>query len=162
MPSSTIGSPVDDHAPTNTTSIYTAAEIFPMLPEVLSTDRTSLAASQERLAMVTEMIVAADGTIGRSAIYRAVVVNRAKLAYNSVAAWLDGDGRSAGALAAVPGMDEQLRLQDRVAQALRTVRRQHGAPQPRHGSGAAGLRRRGARRPRRPRRGTAPSSSSKT
>ena len=83
--------PVDGHAETNTTSIYTAAEIFPMLPEVLSTDRTSLAASQERLAMVTEMTVAADGTIGETAIYRAVVLNRAKLAYNSVAAWLDGE-----------------------------------------------------------------------
>ncbi|MEP7384315.1 MAG: ribonuclease catalytic domain-containing protein, partial [Gemmatimonadota bacterium] len=123
----TIGSPVDGHAETNTTSVYTAAEIFPMLPEVLSTDRTSLAAAQERLAMVIELVVAADGTISASDIYRAVVVNRAKLAYNSVAAWLEGEAAAPAPLAAVPGMDEQLRLQDRVAQAMRAVRRQNGA-----------------------------------
>ena len=84
------GSAIDGHARTNTTSVYTAAEIFPMLPEKLSTDLTSLADGQERLAIVIEMEVGADGAVGKSDIYRAVVVNRAKLAYNSVAAWLDG------------------------------------------------------------------------
>ncbi len=83
------GSAIDGHARTNTTSVYTAAEIFPMLPEKLSTDLTSLADGKERLAIVIEMEVGADGAVGKSDIYRAVVVNRAKLAYNSVAAWLD-------------------------------------------------------------------------
>lgn len=120
-------SPVDRHAAKNTTSIYTAAQIFPMLPEVLSTDRTSLAASQERMAVVMEMVVAADGTVGAADIYRAVVLNRAKLAYNSVAAWLEGTAPAPPPVAQVAGMDEQLGLQDRVAQAMRSVRRQHGA-----------------------------------
>ena len=84
------GSAIDSHARTNTTSVYTAAEIFPMLPEKLSTDLTSLAEGMEGLAIVIETEVSADGAVGESDIYRAVVVNRAKLAYNGVAAWLDG------------------------------------------------------------------------
>ncbi len=123
------GTAIDGHASTNTTSVYTAAQIFPMLPEKLSTDLTSLADSKERLAIVVEMVVAADGTIGASDIYRAAVLNRAKLAYDSVAAWLEGTAPAPPKLAAVPGMDEQLRIQDRVAQSLRKVRQQHGALQ---------------------------------
>ena len=120
-------SAIDGHAWTNTTSVYTAAEIFPMLPEKLSTDLTSLGEGQERLAIVIEMVVAADGTVTASDIYRAVVLNRAKLAYNGVAAWLEGTAPAPPRLAAVPGLDEQLRIQDRVAQALRRVRHAHGA-----------------------------------
>jgi exoribonuclease II len=120
-------SPIDDHASINTTSVYTAAQTFPMLPEKLSTDLTSLGAGQERLAMVMEMVIAVDGAVASSDIYRAVVVNRAKLAYNSVAAWLDGTARAPAELAAVPGLDEQMRIQDRVAQALKRVRHAHGA-----------------------------------
>ena len=118
---------IDGHALTNTTSVYTTAEIFPMLPEKLSTDLTSLAEGQERLAIVMEMVVAADGSVTASDIYRAVVLNRAKLAYNALAAWLDGTAPAPGKLAAVPGLDEQLRIQDRAAQALRRVRHAHGA-----------------------------------
>ncbi len=120
-------SAIDVHARTNTTSVYTAAEIFPMLPEKLSTDLTSLAEGEERLSVVIEMVVAADGSITGSDIYRAVVLNRAKLAYNSVAAWLEGTAPAPPRLAAVPGLDEQLRVQDRAAQALRRVRHEHGA-----------------------------------
>ena len=120
-------SAIDGHACTNTTSVYTAAEIFPMLPEKLSTDLTSLADGQERLAVVVEMVIASDGTVTGSQIYRAVVLNRAKLAYNGVAAWLAGTAPAPPKLAAVPGMDEQLRTQDRAAQALKRVRHEHGA-----------------------------------
>jgi VacB/RNase II family 3'-5' exoribonuclease len=120
-------SAIDGHAWTNTTSVYTAAEIFPMLPEKLSTDLTSLGEGQERLAVVVDMTVATDGTVTAGDIYRAAVFNRAKLAYNSVAAWLEGTGPAPAALAAVKGLDEQLRVQDRVAQALRGVRHAHGA-----------------------------------
>jgi VacB/RNase II family 3'-5' exoribonuclease len=122
-----IGSAIDGHARTNTTSVYTAAEIFPMLPEKLSTDLTSLADGKERLAVVIEMEVGADGTVGRSDIYRAVVLNRAKLAYNSVAAWLDGTAPAPAPITKVPGLDDNLRLQDRVAQAMKTRRHQNGA-----------------------------------
>ena len=122
-----VGSAIDGHARANTTSVYTAAEIFPMLPEKLSTDLTSLGQDEPRLAIVIEMVVLGDGTVAGSDLYRAVVLNRAKLAYNGVAAWLDGTGPAPSRLAAVPGLDEQLRTQDRVAQAMKTLRHQRGA-----------------------------------
>ena len=122
-----VGSAIDGHARANTTSVYTAAEIFPMLPEKLSTDLTSLGQDEPRLAIVIEMVVLGDGTVAGSDLYRAVVLNRAKLAYNGVAAWLDGTGPAPSRLAAVPGLDDQLRTQDRVAQAMKTLRHQRGA-----------------------------------
>jgi exoribonuclease-2 len=120
------GSAIDGHARHNTTSVYTAAAIFPMLPAKLSTDLTSLRQDDDRLAVVVEMVVGANGMVGGSTLYRAIVRNRAKLAYNGVAAWLDG-GSMPERVAAVPGLDAQLRTQDRVAQALKGVRQQHGA-----------------------------------
>jgi RNB domain len=83
------GSAIDEHARHNTTSVYTAAQIFPMLPEKLSTDVTSLNFNQDRIAIVIEMVVGADGSIEDSKIYKSWVRNHAKLAYNSVAAWLE-------------------------------------------------------------------------
>jgi len=121
------GSPLDAHAGANTTSVYTAAQIFPMLPEALSTDLTSLAAGQERASLVVDMTVTAEGSVSASEVYRAAVVNRAKLAYDSVAAWLDGHGPIPPPVAAVAGMDAQLRLQDQVAQALKRVSKAQGA-----------------------------------
>jgi exoribonuclease-2 len=120
-------SPIDKHAAINTTSVYTAAAIFPMLPERLSTDLTSLGEGQDRLAVVVEMQVAADGSIQDSAVYRALVTNRAKLAYSSVAAWLDGNDKMPEKIAKITGLDEQLRMQDQIAQVLRKVRYRHGA-----------------------------------
>ena len=90
------GSAIDEHARHNTTSVYTAAKIFPMLPEKLSTDLTSLNLNEDRLAIVIEMVIGADGSLQDSDIYRARVRNHAKLAYNSVAAWLEGSGSCAG------------------------------------------------------------------
>ena len=121
------GSAIDQHAATNTTSIYTAAQTFPMLPERLSTDLTSLGQDSDRLAIVLEMAVAPDGHIGGWDVYRAVVRNQAKLAYDALAAWLDGKGDMPPKVAAVAGLDEQLRIQSRVAQSMRAVRREHGA-----------------------------------
>ncbi len=121
------GSPIDGHARTNTTSVYTVAEIFPMLPEELSTDLTSLGEGQDRPAIVVEMVVRPDGTVRETDVYRAAVRNRAKLAYNGVAAWLDGTAPAPQRVSAAAGMEEQLRIQDRVAQAMRAVRHQHGA-----------------------------------
>jgi exoribonuclease II len=121
------GSPIDRHAQTNTTSVYTAAQIFPMLPEKLSTNLTSLAENEDRLAMVVEMDIAADGSIQDSAIYRATVHNHAKLAYRSVAAWLDGHGPIPDRIAKIAGMDEQLRLQDGIAHVMKAIRYQRGA-----------------------------------
>lgn len=121
------GSATDGHARTNTTSVYTAAAIFPMLPEKLSTDLTSLGEEQDRLAIIMELVVGADGQVTGSDVYRAVVRNRAKLTYNGVAAWLDDTAPAPARLALIPGLDEQLRIQDRVAQAMKGLRHQHGA-----------------------------------
>ena len=123
------GSAVDQHAAQNTTSVYTPAIIFPMLPEKLSTDLTSLADQQDRLSIVIAYVVGPDGDVKSSDVYAAMVRNRAKLAYNSVGAWLAGQGPLPAAAAAVPGMAEQLQIQDRVAQALDRLRHAHGALQ---------------------------------
>jgi exoribonuclease-2 len=120
-------SAIDLHARTNTTSVYTSARIFPMLPERLSTDLTSLNDGQERLAIVTEMVVDKDGVVTHSTVHRARVRNQAKLAYDAVAAWIEGEGDLPEAAHAVPGMDEQLRTQDAVAQRMRVRRRDQGS-----------------------------------
>ena len=120
-------SALDDHARENTTSVYTVAETFPMLPEKLSTDLTSLNHETDRMAIVIEMVLAGDGSLRSSDLYGATVRNRAKLAYNSVAGWLEGNGPMPPAIGAVSGLDENLRLQDRVAQQLKALRHQHGA-----------------------------------
>lgn len=121
------GSAIGEHARQNTTSVYTAAMIFPMLPEILSTDLTSLNPNEERLALVVEMEVDSDGSLLDSRIFRAIVFNHAKLAYNSIAAWLDGNGVEPEAVASVPGLAENLRLQDQTAQSLKKLRQVHGA-----------------------------------
>jgi len=118
---------LDDHARQNTTSVYTVAETFPMLPEKLSTDLTSLNYESDRLAIVIEMVLAGDGSLQSSDLYGATVRNRAKLAYNSVAAWLEGNGPMPQEIGTVKGLDENLRLQDRVAQKLKALRHLHGA-----------------------------------
>ncbi|MCE3271564.1 MAG: Exoribonuclease [Ramlibacter sp.] len=121
------GGAVDGHAGANTTSVYTAAGVFPMLPEILSTDRTSLHEGQERLAVVVDMQVQADGTVGASEIYRAVVLNRAKLTYDHVSAWLDGAAPPPPQVRALPQLEEQVRLHDVVATQLRQWRQSRGA-----------------------------------
>ena len=122
-----LGSAINGHARKNTTSVYTAAGVFPMLPEKLSTDLTSLSEGQVRLALVIELGINANGTLAEGEVYRAVVRNQAKLAYNGVAAWLDGTAPAPTSLAAVPGLQDQLKLQDRAAQALKGLRHEHGA-----------------------------------
>jgi VacB/RNase II family 3'-5' exoribonuclease len=119
--------PIDLHARHNTTSVYTAARIFPMLPEKLSTDLTSLNEAEDRAALVVEMLVEADGTIGNGTVYRALVHNYAKLAYNSVGAWLEGEGEMPQKIAGVPGLEETLRLQDAAADSMRAKRHEQGA-----------------------------------
>lgn len=121
------GSAIDEHARHNTTSVYTAAEIFPMLPEGISTDLTSLNVNEDRLSIVVEMVMGADGSLQESSIYRAWVRNHAKLAYNSVAGWLENNGQIPEAITAVKGLDGNLRLQDRVAQNMKKIRHVHGA-----------------------------------
>ncbi len=120
-------SALDDHARRNTTSVYTVAQMFPMLPERLSTDLTSLSHESDRLAVVAEIVVAADGSVQSADLYPATVRNRAKLAYSRVAGWLEGHEPMPREIQAVGGLDENLRLQDRAAQRLKAVRHAHGA-----------------------------------
>ena len=121
------GSAIDGHARHNTTSVYTAALIFPMLPEKLSTNLTSLNFNEDRLAIVAEMVIGVDGSVQEETIYQAVVHNRAKLAYNRVASWLEGQSSTPEAVAAVSGLAENLRLQDEAAQRMKELRHAHGA-----------------------------------
>lgn len=120
-------SAIDFHARQNTTSVYTAAQVFPMLPEKLSTDITSLNFGHDRLAVVIDMTAGSDGTILESVIYHALVRNRARLSYGEVAAWLDGTGTVPAGIKAYPGMEDSLRLQDAIAKSMRSLRRQNGA-----------------------------------
>jgi exoribonuclease-2 len=121
------GTAIDAHARQNTTSVYTAARTFPMLPEKLSTDLTSLNFGADRLAVVIEMVFARSGSLGAAQIYRATVRNKAKLAYNGVAPWLDGTAPAPAAIDAVAGLADNLRLQYAVARRLAELRHVRGA-----------------------------------
>ncbi|HVT40184.1 MAG TPA: RNB domain-containing ribonuclease, partial [Gemmatimonadaceae bacterium] len=118
-------SSTDQYAATNATSVYTGVATFPMLPDRLSTQLTSLVQDEDRPAVVIEFVVTTDGDTQQHSVYRARVRNQAKLAYASVGAWLDGHG--ALPPAATPVIQEQLRLQDAVAQTLRANRARRGA-----------------------------------
>jgi VacB/RNase II family 3'-5' exoribonuclease len=121
------GSAINEHAHHNTTSVYTAAKIFHMLPEKISTDMTSLNFNEERLAIVIEMEVNTDGSISNSNIYRARVFNHAKLAYNNIAAWLTGNAPVPEAVSVVHGLEENLRIQDQAARQMKNLRHLQGA-----------------------------------
>lgn len=121
------GSPIDQRAATNTTSLYTGVETFPMLPEELSTDLTSLLEAADRLVVVVDLVIDEAGMVQETTAYRARVVNRAKLTYDPVGMWLGGGAPVPEALGAIDGLEEQIRLQDEVAHRLRTQRQKHGA-----------------------------------
>ena len=120
-------SPLDEHAALNTTSVYTPAIIFPMLPPELSTDLTSLNQDEDRAAMVVDMTIGDEGGVVRSDVYRALVRNKAQLTYNAIAAWLGGSGPAPAAFSRVPGLADQVRLQDGIAARLRDRREDEGA-----------------------------------
>jgi VacB/RNase II family 3'-5' exoribonuclease len=120
-------SALDEHARHNTTSVYTGAKTFPMLPEKLSNYLTSLKFDEDRPAIVIEMVVDGNGSLRRSGVYGAMVRNHAKLAYNSVAAWLEDEGPLPDAIARVRGLEANLLIQDRAARALKESRHEYGA-----------------------------------
>ena len=122
-----LGSAADAHAAANTTSVYTGVAVFPMLPERLSTDLTSLNEGEDRLAVVIQFDVAAKGEIANTSVYRALVHNRAKLTYDAIGMWLEDTGPPPGAIAASREIAEQVRLQDEAAQRLRLARVTAGA-----------------------------------
>lgn len=121
------GSAIDTHAEHNTSTVYTAGKIYPMIPTELSTGLTSLNFNEDRFAMVVDMVIDSGGKIAQYELYQAIVRNHAKLAYNSVAAWLDGKGTEPAAITAVPGLAESIRLQHETSQKMRAIRDRNGA-----------------------------------
>jgi VacB/RNase II family 3'-5' exoribonuclease len=120
-------SAIDQHAARETTSVYTGIRTFPMLPEELSTGKTSLLENQDRLSVVTEFVVNSGGLVITSDVYRALVRNHAQLQYNSSGAWLEGTAAAPAKVAASADLQAQLRLQDEVAQKLKNHRQENGA-----------------------------------
>lgn len=122
-----LGSPIDTYAAGETTSVYTGIHTFPMLPEQLSTDLTSLNQDADRFAVVIDLVVAPDGSVSSGGVYRALVRNRAQLTYNGVGAWLEGTGAAPAKVAASTELAAQLKLQDEAAQTLFQERQRMGA-----------------------------------
>lgn len=120
-------SALDRQASVEGTSVYTGVETFPMLPVQLSTNMSSLLDGQDRLSLVMEMRVLESGQVTDHTVYPAWLHNRAKLAYSSTGAWLEGSGPIPPAVASVPGMEQQLRLQLQLSEQLRGLRKKHGA-----------------------------------
>jgi VacB/RNase II family 3'-5' exoribonuclease len=118
---------IDQHAARETTTVYTGIRNFPMLPEELSTGKTSLLEHQDCLSVVIESVVDGDGHVTSSDVFRALVRNQAQLQYNSVGAWLQGTAAAPPKVAASADLEAQLRLQDEVAQKLRSRRYENGA-----------------------------------
>jgi VacB/RNase II family 3'-5' exoribonuclease len=122
-----LGTVIDSHAKSETTSVYTGVKVFPMLPAELSEGITSLNENEDRVALVIEFAVDSAGTASDGKAYRALVHNRAQLAYNSVGAWLEGRGPAPAKVAASADLAAQLKLQDTAAQCMVGGRFQHGA-----------------------------------
>jgi VacB/RNase II family 3'-5' exoribonuclease len=120
-------SAIDQHAARETTTVYAGVRNFPMLPEELSTGKTSLLENQDCLSVVVEFVVDSAGLVKSPSVYRAVVRNKAQLQYNSLGAWLEGKSPAPPKVAASNDLQTQLKLQDEVAQNLRSQRFQHGA-----------------------------------
>ena len=120
-------SAIDAFAAKNITSIYTASRVFPMLPERLSTDLTSLRAGVERLAVVIEMIVGDGGDVQTGDVFRAMLRSQAKLSYEEIGAWLDEKTEIPASVSQTNGLEAQIRLQYETAVRLRDFRRQKGA-----------------------------------
>ncbi|HNX17114.1 MAG TPA: RNB domain-containing ribonuclease [Methanoregula sp.] len=120
-------SPLDEYAAFNGSTIYTGIITFPMLPQRLSHDITSLLPASDRVAVIIEYTVLPDGSYRPCGVYRAVVCNKAKLVYDEVGAWFDGTGPIPQSVQEVPGLEEQLRLQGEASQLLKKYRREQGA-----------------------------------
>jgi len=85
-----VGSALDQEATRRGTSVYFPDRVVPMLPEILSNGLCSLNPKVDRLCMVCEMRVNAQGKVTRSEFYDAVMRSKARLTYGEVAALLEG------------------------------------------------------------------------
>lgn len=121
------GSALDRLALHNTTSVYTGVRTFPMLPEQLSNDTTSLLENVDRAAVVIDLTVDPDGDVRSKDVYRAMVRNHAKLIYEQVGAWLEKKAPAPQKVSEIKGLAEQLRLQDEATNRLRALRQRAGS-----------------------------------
>lgn len=121
------GCAVDEQAARNTATVYTAAKNYPMIDPQFSEDWTSLNEGAPRLAIVTDFLVYPGGKLGSYTIRRARVLNRCKLNYEAVGAWLEGKGELPRALIGQEELQTSLKVQDMVAQQLKQVRRLRGS-----------------------------------
>ena len=121
------GTPIDQHAARETTTVYTGIINFSMLPEELSTGASSLLPDVDRPGVVIEFVIDSGGSISASDVYRVIVRNKAQLTYGAVGAWLEGTAAAPPIVAASSELQAQLKLQDEVAQALKKLRFEHGA-----------------------------------
>jgi len=118
---------LDLHAQKNTTSVYTGVQIYPMLPDNLSKDLTSLPVNHNRLAVVTEFTVLPGGQVKSGKIYGAIVRNKAKLVYEQVGAWLENKGPAPEAIETSEELKQQILLQHEASQRLGKFRAEEGA-----------------------------------
>jgi len=121
------GTVIDKHAQYETTSVYTGVKIFPMLPTELSEGISSLNENEDRSAIVIEYAIDAGGNASDGKACRALVRNRAQLAYPSIGAWLEGKAEPPAKVASSAELAAQLKLQDAAAQRMEGNRFQHGA-----------------------------------
>jgi exoribonuclease-2 len=120
-------SAIDAHAAKETTTVYTGIRNFPMLPEQLSTDTSSLLETEDKLSIVIEFVVGKDGSVDSRSVYRAIIRNQAQLTYNTVGAWLENKSGAPDKVAVSADLQSQLKLQDAIAQTLKDGRFRHGA-----------------------------------
>lgn len=117
----------DRHAALNGASIYLDVATFPMLPLKLSAGITSLLPGKDCLAMVVDYWVLPDGNIRYGTISRALVANKAKLVYEQVGAWLEGNVPVPENVSIIPGLADQVLLQNEAAVRLRQKRTGQGS-----------------------------------
>jgi len=122
-----MGLAIDAHAAKETTTVYSGVRNFPMLPDQLSTDASSLLETEDRLSVVIEFVVGKDGSVNSSRVYRAITRNKAQLTYNAVGAWLENKSGAPPKVAASADLQSQLKLQDEAAQTLKEARFRRGA-----------------------------------
>ncbi len=141
-----IGSPADQHAAVNTTSVYTGVAVFPMLPERLSTDLTSLNEGEDPVRRRHRVRRCHDGSIGRASVFNALVHNKAKLVYDDIGLWLENKGPAPKAIAASPELHDQLMMQDEAAQTASSRAQHRGSARFRERRGQPRRRQRQSRR----------------
>ncbi|MFN6964277.1 MAG: RNB domain-containing ribonuclease [Pyrinomonadaceae bacterium] len=121
------GSAIDRHAAHNTVSVYTEARTFPLLPEELSFDLTSLVEDADRLCVVVELVIKENGDVPGNDVFLAWTRNRAKLNYSEIGEWLEGDAPLPDKVKGIDGLERQLRLQAEAAGRLHRYRCERGA-----------------------------------